>query len=63
MPVYEYRCRECSTQFELKSGFEAGPEACCPRCKGLARRVIFAVPVIYKGSGFYVTDYPKGSKT
>ena len=39
--------------------FGAAPEAECPRCDGLARRKFHAVPVIYKGSGFYTTDYAR----
>ena len=35
----------------------------CPKCQGKARRVIHSVPVIFKGSGFYITDSRKGSGT
>ena len=56
MPIYEYECENCSTQFELKCSFGDEAESSCPDCKGRVRRVFSAVPVIFKGSGFYVTD-------
>jgi len=56
MPIYEYECQECHSQFEVRHGFEEEPEVSCPRCRGPARRVLRPVPIIFKGSGFYVTD-------
>ncbi|MFH1003428.1 MAG: FmdB family zinc ribbon protein [Chloroflexota bacterium] len=63
MPVYEYQCGQCDHNFEQKQGFDAEPTATCPRCRGKARRVIRSVPVIFKGSGFYVTDHRQSSST
>jgi putative FmdB family regulatory protein len=57
MPVYEYECGSCSHRFEKRQGFHDEPSAVCPRCEGKARRVFHATPVIFKGSGFYVTDH------
>lgn len=57
MPIYEYKCEKCGYAFEVFSGFSANGTRRCPRCKGLARRVISAPSVIFKGSGFYVTDH------
>lgn len=62
MPIYGYQCPGCAHQFELKQGFSAEPYAQCPRCKAVSRRVFHPVPVIYKGSGFYTTDYARKSK-
>ena len=62
MPVYEYECGKCSCRFELRQGFDDSPVAVCPQCRGRARRVFVPVPVIFKGSGFYVTDHPKDDK-
>jgi putative FmdB family regulatory protein len=61
MPIYEYECNECCHRFERKQRFDDEPVAICPKCQGKARRVIHSVPVIFKGSGFYVTDNRKGS--
>ena len=57
MPIYEYECNLCHHHFERKQRFEEEPIAICPKCQGKARRVIHSVPVIFKGSGFYVTDH------
>ena len=63
MPIYEYECKDCSMQFELIGSFGDNPESPCPKCEGKDRRVFSAVPVIFKGSGFYTTDSRKnGSK-
>ncbi len=61
MPTYEYECSQCDFRFERKQRFEEEPIAMCPKCQGKARRVINSVPIIFKGSGFYVTDSRSGS--
>ena len=64
MPIYDYQCTECSHPFELRLGFGAASIQVCPRCRGNAQRKLHSVPVIYKGSGFYTTDYArKGAST
>jgi putative FmdB family regulatory protein len=60
MPIYEYECSSCHCRFERKQRFDEEPVAMCPKCKEKARRVIHSVPVIFKGSGFYITDNRKG---
>jgi len=57
MPTYEYECDDCQDRFERRQGFDEEPISVCPKCKGRARRVIHSVPIIFKGSGFYVTDH------
>ena len=57
MPRYDYRCVECDHGFELVQSFSEAGTGTCPECSGAGRRVFHAVPVIYKGSGFYTTDY------
>ena len=57
MPRYDYRCVECDNHFELRQSFSEAGKGTCPQCSGEGRRVYHAVPVIYKGSGFYTTDY------
>jgi putative FmdB family regulatory protein len=57
MPTYEYECGSCHHRFDLKQGFHDKPQADCPKCKKKARRVFHPAPIIFKGSGFYVTDH------
>lgn len=57
MPRYDYRCLSCDDEFELVQSFAEAGQGVCPACSGAGRRVFHAVPVIYKGSGFYTTDY------
>ena len=57
MPRYDYKCTSCSTEFELVQTFQEAGKGVCPECSGAGQRVFHAVPVIYKGSGFYTTDY------
>jgi putative FmdB family regulatory protein len=61
VPTYEYECNDCSCRFERRQGFDEEPVAECPQCRGKARRVIHSIPVIFKGSGFYITDSRKGT--
>ena len=57
MPRYDYQCTSCELEFELVQSFSEAGSGTCPQCSGVGRRVYHAVPVIYKGSGFYTTDY------
>ncbi len=57
MPRYDYRCESCKEEFELVQTFAEAGKGACPDCGGAGQRVYHAVPVIYKGSGFYTTDY------
>ncbi len=57
MPIYEYECGTCQHRFEKKQSYNAKPETACPKCKGKAKRIFHAAPIIFKGSGFYVTDH------
>ena len=57
MPRYDYRCVDCQHEFELVQSFSEAGTGMCPACSGAGRRLFHAVPVIYKGSGFYTTDY------
>ncbi len=59
MPIYAYQCAACGNEFDLKQGFDASTEAPCPVCDDTARRRFVAPTVIYKGSGFYTTDYAR----
>ncbi len=59
MPTYEYRCTQCGYQYETREGFDAPATQACSRCGGESRRVLYAPPVLFKTSGFYVTDNRK----
>ena len=63
MPIYEYECGKCCFRFEMKQGFDEDPESICPQCQGWSRRVFHSTPLIFKGSGFYITDSRKGKGT
>ena len=63
MPIYEYECNLCQCRFERKQRFDEEPVAMCPECQGKARRVLHSTPVIFKGSGFYITDSRKDGAT
>ncbi len=62
MPRYDYQCMGCGQEFELTQSFSEAGSGTCPDCSGEGRRVFHAVPVIYKGSGFYTTDYGRPKK-
>ena len=62
MPTYEYKCTNCGHTFEAFQSMTEKPLSRCPKCKGAIRRVINGgIGVIFKGSGFYTTDYKKSS--
>ena len=63
MPRYDYECNTCHHVFELKQSFSSEPVATCPECQNGARRLFHSVPIVFKGSGWYVTDYGKRSTT
>jgi putative FmdB family regulatory protein len=56
MPIYIYQCDSCGASFEHLQRFSDEPLSECPECGGCVRRVIQPVGVIFRGSGFYVTD-------
>lgn len=61
MPRYDYECNSCAEVFEVKQGFDDEPVAECPSCQSKSRRIFTPVPIIFKGSGFYVTDHKNAS--
>ncbi|HNS02048.1 MAG TPA: zinc ribbon domain-containing protein [Anaerolineae bacterium] len=63
MPVYEYECDNCSLRFEKVQRFSDEPVRICPNCGESVHRVIQPVGIIFKGSGFYVTDNRGKSST
>jgi putative FmdB family regulatory protein len=63
MPVYEYQCRDCGVRFERRQHITEDPIKICPECGGEVRRLIQPVGIVFKGSGFYVTDNRSKSST
>ena len=58
MPTYEYQCKKCSYKFERFQKITEQPLATCPKCKGKVERLISTgAGFIFKGPGFYTTDY------
>ena len=58
MPTYEYKCMKCGYLFELFQTMTAEPVKQCPKCKGEVKRLIGpGMGPIFKGTGFYQTDY------
>lgn len=59
MPTYEYACKECNHQFEVRQNITKDPLQQCPKCNQIALRRLISKGggVIFKGSGFYATDY------
>jgi len=60
MPTYEYECRKCGKRFERFQSMTDAPVKRCPRrgCRGTVKRLIgTGAGIIFKGSGFYETDY------
>lgn len=63
MPTYEYQCAKCGHTFEQFQSMKDEPLKKCPKCKKAAvkRLVGGGAGLIFKGSGFYITDYKKSS--
>jgi putative FmdB family regulatory protein len=63
MPTYDYECDACGHRFELFQSISADPERRCPACKKLKLRRLIGTgaAVVFKGSGFYQTDYRSDS--
>ena len=63
MPLYEYRCEKCGTRVEKIQKFSDPPLATCEKCGGRLARLLSAPAIQFKGSGWYVTDYARKSKS
>ncbi|HOX07632.1 MAG TPA: zinc ribbon domain-containing protein [Planctomycetota bacterium] len=62
MPTYEYRCKTCQHTFEQFQSITAKPVRRCPECgKGVERLIGTGAGIIFRGSGFYCTDYRSDS--
>lgn len=62
MPTYDYECQKCKHKFEFFQSMTAKPLDKCPKCGGKVKRLIGSgAGFIFKGSGFYATDYKKSA--
>ena len=58
MPTYDYECSDCGHAFEEFQSMSADPVSACPKCGGSVKRLIgTGAAIVFKGSGFYQTDY------
>lgn len=63
MPTYTYVCKNCGHKYDKFQTITSQPDTICPKCNGTVERMIGGgVGIVFKGSGFYVTDYKKDSK-
>lgn len=61
MPVYEYECEQCGTHFERIQSVRDEPIRRCPQCSGTVHKVFHPAGIIFKGSGWYITDSRKST--
>jgi putative FmdB family regulatory protein len=57
VPIYEYLCETCAHRFEVKQSIKEDPITSCIRCGREVRKLISSPAIMFKGSGWYVTDY------
>ena len=62
MPVYEYRCKKCGYEFERVQKLSESPVRRCERCGGAVTKLISPSGLMFKGTGWYVTDYSSKMK-
>jgi putative FmdB family regulatory protein len=62
VPLYDYKCTSCDHHYETREGFDAPSRQPCPQCGSVAKRILHPPPIVFKGSGFYITDSRKGSQ-
>lgn len=60
MPTYEYKCNSCGYVFEEFQSINDEPIKICPKCGGsVSKKISAGIGLIFKGSGFYITDYKR----
>jgi len=62
VPIYEYECESCEHRFEVMQKFSAKPIKNCPRCGAPVHKVLSAPALLFKGTGWYVTDYANADR-
>ena len=63
MPIYEYQCAKCGTVTDIRHGFKETTSDPCPKCGGDLKRLFNPAGIVFKGSGFYITDSRKPTET
>lgn len=63
MPIYTYECQSCGSSLERRQGFHDEPLKVHDDCGGNLRRVIYPAGIVFKGSGFYNTDYKSSTSS
>lgn len=63
MPLYDYRCRSCNKVTEIRRGFRDTYDEKCAHCGGEMLQVFNPAGIVFKGSGFYITDSRKGAES
>jgi putative FmdB family regulatory protein len=64
MPTYSYKCADCGHVYDALQSIKAEPDVICPECQGRVDRLIKGgAGIVFKGSGFYVTDYKSSAST
>jgi putative FmdB family regulatory protein len=61
VPLYDYQCKQCQAVIEVRHGFKDLHSEACPQCGGPLARVFNPAGIVFKGSGFYITDSRKSS--
>lgn len=61
MPLFEYKCLNCERRIEVLLDADEPEPKCCPDCSGKLKRLMGVPGLIFKGSGFYATDYARKS--
>ncbi|MGB9856660.1 MAG: FmdB family zinc ribbon protein [Dictyoglomaceae bacterium] len=59
MPIYEFVCTNCNEHYEIMTNLGDELPKVCLKCGGTLRKVFHPVGIVFKGSGFYTTDYKK----
>lgn len=62
MPIYEYKCDACGHTFEVIQKMTDPPVATCALCGGPVQRLFSSPGLVFKGTGWYVTDYPNAER-
>jgi putative FmdB family regulatory protein len=63
LPIYTYECHSCGSTLERRQSFSDDPLTTHDECGGGLRRVIHPAGIVFKGSGFYNTDYKNGTSS
>ena len=59
MPLYEYKCKKCRETTEVLQKAKDKPPEKCPKCGGSVAKLVSSPAIQFKGTGWYITDYPK----